>query len=124
MDKILDFKLFEYNTNLSDKELLEMANVTSEETGIDDVVIWIGPNPQTHSYRVKVSNIPNKISSDNLFTITIPNLNVVGIINNKFIDSKKLEKIFNFIKLNQNIIMDYSDYKISTKQLLDNLQKI
>lgn len=117
-------ELFEYSTNLSDKELLEMANVTSEETGIDHVVIWIGSNPQINSYRVKVSNIPNKISSDNLFTITIPDLDIVGIINNKFIDSKKLEKIFNFIKLNQSIIIDYSDYKISTKQLLDNLQKI
>ena len=35
-------KIFEYNdfTQLSEQELLEMANVTYKTTGIENVVLW------------------------------------------------------------------------------------
>lgn len=57
-------KHFEFIDNsFSEEELFEIANVTEETTGIEGVVIWIGPNPKSHGKRVKVSNIPNKISS-------------------------------------------------------------
>jgi hypothetical protein len=124
MKKLIDYKLFEYSTSLSEEELMEMSNVTSNETGIENIVLWIGPNPQTHGYRIKVSNIPNKISSESLFVITIPELEIIGNVNKKFITKSKIEKIKEFIIKNMQVIMDYSDYKISTKQLLDNLIKV
>jgi hypothetical protein len=121
------FKYFEFidnSNNLSEDELFEMANVTEETTGIKDVVIWIGPNPKSHGKRVKISNIPGKISSNDCFTLTIPKFEIIGDVNTKFIDSIKMEKIKKFILNNQSIIEDYSDYKISTKQLLDSLKPI
>ena len=124
MSKLVKYFEFLDNSYLSEDELFEMANVTEETTGIKDVVIWIGPNPMSHGKRVKISNIPNKISSSDCFTITIPKFEIVGEMNTKFIDSIKLENIKKFISNNLSLIEDYSDYKISTKQLLDCLKPI
>jgi hypothetical protein len=124
MSKLVKYFEFLDNSYLSEDELFEMANVTEETTGIKDVVIWIGPNPMSHGKRVKISNIPNKISSSDCFTITIPKFEIVGEMNTKFIDSIKLENIKKFISNNLSLIEDYSDYKISTKQLLDGLKPI
>ena len=123
------FKYFEFKDTLdqcylSEDELFEMANVTEETTGVEGVVIWIGPNPKSHGKRVKISNIPNKISSSDCFTITIPKLEIVGDVDTKFIDSVKLEKIKKFISNNLKLIEDYSDYLISTKDLLDGLKSV
>jgi hypothetical protein len=112
------------DNSFSEDELLEMANVTYETTGIKDVVIWIGPNPQSHGKRIKVSNIPNKISSSDCFTITIPKFEIVGNVNNNLIDSVKMDMIKKFITTNIKLIEEYSDYKISTKQLLDGLKPV
>ena len=118
-------KFYEFIDNsLSEDELLEMANVTEETTGIKDVVLWIGPNPPQHGKRIKVSNIPNRISSSDCFTITIPKFEIVGDVNTKFIDSVKMDKIKEFITINQKLIEEYSDYKISTKDLLDGLKSV
>jgi len=124
MSKVVKYFEFLDNSYLSEDELFEMANVTEETTGIKDVVIWIGPNPKSHGKRVKISNIPNKISSSDCFTITIPKFEIVGEMNTNFIDSIKLENIKKFISNNLSLIEDYSDYKISTKQLLDSLKPI
>lgn len=118
------FEFFDNSNSLSEDELLEIANVTEETTGIKDVVIWIGPNPKSHGKRVKISNIPDKISSSDCFTLTIPKFEIIGDVNTNFIDSIKMKKIKQFILNNQSLIEDYSDYKISTKQLLDGLKPV
>ena len=121
------FKYFEFvdnSSDLSEDELFEMANVTEETTGIKDVVIWIGPNSNSHGKRVKISNIPSRISSSNCFTLTIPKFEIIGKVNNKFIDTTKMDKIKSFVKNNLQLIEDYSEYKISTKELLDNLKPV
>jgi len=123
MEKIDKFYEFVDNS-LSEDELLEMANVTDQTTGIEDVVLWIGPNPKSHGRRIRVSNTPNKISSSDCFTITIPKFEIVGNVNSKLIDQIKMDKIKKFITINQKLIEDYSDYKISTKDLLDGLRPV
>lgn len=118
-------KYFEFIDNsLTEDELLEMANITDETSGIKDVVIWIGPSPENHGKRIKVSNFPNRISSSDCFTLTIPKFEIVGNINTKHIDSNKLESIKDFVNKNYDLIEDYSDYKISTKKLLDELKPV
>lgn len=107
-----------------DDELFEMANFTKRTTGIDDVVIWIGPNPGSHGKRLKVSNIPNSFDPYETFTITIPELKIVGEINKKFIKDELLDKIFNFVNKNISVISDYSERKISTEDLIERLQKV
>jgi hypothetical protein len=50
MKKKIYTKINEYldNQDLSEQELLEMANITGDESGIENVVLWIGPNPKSH----------------------------------------------------------------------------
>lgn len=101
-----------------------MANISPNKTGIKDVFIWIGPNPHYHGKRIKVSNIPNKFSKDNCFTITIPEYKIIGDVNSNLIKPSVYDDIIKFIKLNLQLISDYSDEKISTDELIDGLKKI
>ena len=121
MKKILEYKNF---NSLSEQELLEMANVNYESTGIKDVVIWIGPNPGYHGRRIKICNVANKFVASDCFTLTIPDFQIVGNVNDKLITKKVLEQIKEFININYQLICDYSDYLISTKELIDNLKRI
>ncbi|MCK9417035.1 hypothetical protein M0Q97_10285 [Candidatus Dojkabacteria bacterium] len=120
------FKLNEfYNySTISEDELLEMSNITDEDSGIKNVVLWIEPSPTYHGKRIKVSNIPNSFETSDCFTITIPDFKIIGNINKKFITNKKIKQIMKFIELNIDSIIDYSDKKISTRKLLDNIKSI
>lgn len=107
-----------------DNELLEMANFTKKTTGIEDVVIWIGPNPPNHGKRIKVSNKINSFDPQETFTITIPDLKIIGEVNTKLISNQILDKIFDFINKNIEVISEYSDRRISTEELIDRIQKV
>ena len=118
----------EFKNNSIEQELLEMANASEKITGIESVVILMGPSPKSHSYRIKVSNIPNSFDIDDCFTITIPDFNIIGNINKFLIDNKKFKKIIKFIEINIENIILYSDRKIETfdflNSLIKNLKKI
>ena len=104
--------------------LYEMANLTSRDTGIDNVIIWVGSDPEKHAMRIKVSNVPNKWSNDN-FTITLPYLDVIGNINKQFISGKKLKNIKEWIKLNIETLLEYEKGNIiGTSEFLEKLVKI
>lgn len=119
-DKILEFK----DSSLTPQELMEMANVTEETSGIEKVVIWIGAAEPSHGNRIKVSNLPNRFDGHDCFTLTIPDFKVIGKVNRSLITTKVMDKIQEFVTLNLQIILQYSNYQISTKTLLDNLQKV
>lgn len=115
-----------YSQKIDEEELLEMANLWGKHTGLDDVVIWIGSTIKAnHGKRIKVSNINSKIGSSlDCFTITIPELNIIGNINTKHITNKKLEKIFKFINLNIDAISDVCDEKIDTVEFISRMKKV
>lgn len=101
--------------------LFEMSNYDDNITGLKNIIIWIGPRPKTHGHRIKVSNDYYKMNKYNCFTITIPSLDVIG---NCKLSFKELDNIKTFIKLNEQLIKDFSDYKISLEYLLKNIIKI
>lgn len=74
--------------------------------------------------RIKVSNNPNSFDVHDTFTITIPELNLVGDINRKFIKPNVLSKIMKFIELNIEVISEYSDRKISTEDLIERIKRV
>jgi len=105
--------------------LYEMANLTYRDTGINNIVIWVGGDPEQHGMRVKVSNVPNKWGGGDSFTITIPELNVVGKINKSLISGKVLDDIKNWIKLNIEVLIAFEKGNIiSTGEFLEKLVKI
>lgn len=99
---LLDYKSF----------LNEMANISFKTTGIKDVIIWCGEKPSMHGRRVKICNHPNNFDLNNTFTVTIPELKIVGTPDKRF-DSKLLEKIFTFITDNMKDLNDFCDGKIN-----------
>jgi len=123
---ILKINEFFSNQSLDDDELLEMANLWCKHTGLDDVVIWIGSTIHSkHGKRIKVSNINSKIGSSlDCFTITIPDLKIIGEVNTKHITKQKLDKIFNFINLNIDALSDVCDEKIDTVEFISRMKKV
>lgn len=112
------------NLPLIEQELLEMANVDYETTGIPKVVLWVGPHPGQHWMRIKVSNTPDKYSPSDNFVITIPEFRIIGNVNEKFITQDILDSIKYWIRLNFKAIKQYSNYKLSTKRFLDLLKPV
>ncbi len=121
LNHLYEFNEYKQFTSITDDELMEMANVSSKTTGIDDVVIWIGQNLASYGKRIKVSNSPNKFRKDDCFTLTIPDFRIIGKVDDKFNTSKVLDKIILFVKLNMDVICDFSDEKILTDELIENL---
>lgn len=119
--KVNEYKIF---TKIDDDELMEMSNISSKTTGIEDVVIWLGPNPKYHGRRIKVSNTPSKFNKNNCFTITIPDLEIIGDVNKVLVDNKKLEQIKKFISINMDVIIKYSDEEILTDEMISLLKKV
>ena len=119
--KVNEYKIY---TKIDDEELMEMSNISSKTTGIEDIVIWLGPNPKYHGRRIKVSNNPSKFSKNNCFTITIPDLEIIGDVNNVLVDNKKLDQIKKFISINMDVIIKYSDEEILTDEMISLLKKV
>jgi nucleotidyltransferase/DNA polymerase involved in DNA repair len=63
-------------------------------------------------------------SSLDCFTITIPELEIIGKVNTKHITQYKIDKIKDFIKLNMNIIIDICDEKIDTVDFINQMKKV
>lgn len=127
MKKILNFEQlneFKNYSYITDDELLEMSNITYKTTGIQKVVLWIGPNPAGHWKRIKVSNVANKFDGKDCFTITIPDFKIIGDVNTSIITNEVMNKIIKFIQINIDIINSFSNYEISTEDLLSNLKSV
>ncbi len=104
-------------------ELFEMSSIGPKTTGIEKVIIWVGPNASQPEMRIKVCNTPDKISIDT-FSITIPDLQIAGKINEKFITPELLERIKKWILVNQKAIEDYSNREIFTYDFLLRIKKV
>jgi hypothetical protein len=111
-----------YYNIITDDELLEMCNISPKTTGIKNVFIWVGPNPHYLTKRIKVSNVPNKWSKIDCFTITIPDFKIIGEVNKTLISDEVLSKIEIFINKNIDLIISYSDWKISTNEFISQLK--
>ena len=96
------------NPPMTENELLEMSNFWGENLGLDkSLVLWIGSSSSAQC-RIKVSNLPKESNMHNkdCFTISIPNLEIIGNVNKEHITTKKLKSIFEFIKRNKGILLN------------------
>jgi hypothetical protein len=113
---------------MTEQELFEMANFWGSDLGLDDnIVLWIGSCLSSkYGNRIKVSNITGKVpgSSRDTFNITIPKLEVIGQVNTKHITTKKLNKIFDFIKLNMELIIAFCQEEIDTIEFVQKVKKL
>ena len=105
--------------------LFGIANICSRQHGIDNVVIWVGATNKKHGLRIKVSNIPNKMDMNDSFVIRMPNLDYDPTHVAKWIDTESLEKILDWIQLNQSLLYDYEQGIITyTDDFLNAIVKV
>ena len=95
--------------------LLEMANLTSDITGLP-MMIWISPKNARHGPRIKVRNdYANKMSSDNLFVVTIEETpRVIGDTGK--LKPKDVNLVIIFVQNNIAVLLDYWNGKETSLQ--------
>ena len=106
---VREFELYERICESEDfyEDLSEMANLHSNVHKIPDVVIWVGKENKQHGLRVKVSNVKNRFDPSNCFVIQMPSLDYNPKKVASWIDKTTLEKIFDWIKENQDTLYKY-----------------
>ena len=108
-----------------DDVLHEMANLGSHNHGIPDVVIWVGKANKQHGLRIKVSNLKNRWSNDDNFVIQLPRLDYDPDQVARWITVDVMEKIMDWVKLNQQVLHDFETDKIMyTDQFISQISKV
>jgi hypothetical protein len=108
-----------------DDVLHEMANLGSHNHGIQDVVIWVGKANKQHGLRIKVSNSKNRWNSDDNFVIQLPSLDYDPNQVARWITKDIMEKIMDWIRLNQQVLYDFETDKIVyTDQFISQISKV
>lgn len=105
------------------RNLFEMANLRFRQTGLP-VVVWIQPSTgnEKHWCRIKVAKQYGDKTTNDLFTIRVDNLKVVG--NTGEIKERDVEMVKEFIELNREVLIDYWNDNIDIQTVLERLQKI
>ena len=113
------------STEWESDELYEMANIFPKRHGIENVVIWVGMAPKQHGLRVKVSNVPGKMSMTDSFVIMMPSLDYDPHQVANWITPKIMNRILDWIKLNQPLLSDYETGRLDDTELfLNNISKV
>lgn len=107
--------------------LYEFADLVPEDTNLC-CVIWVdGPRNISHAKRIKFqNNTANKLNGGELIPITISdNPQIPDSVKSKLkINNQELTKIKQWIILNKQILLNYADGKITTKQLYQQLKAL
>lgn len=105
---------------LEDKfAIQEMANYKANELNLP-VNIWIdGPREMKHGKRIKVqNNYSTNFTPDDLISLTISDEPRLGKTIKKIkIKNKDLTKLKEWVILNKQTLLDYSEGKLSTREL-------
>jgi hypothetical protein len=108
-----------------DDVLHEMANLSKDDHGINDVVIWVGKANKQHGLRIKVSNLKNRWSNDDNFVIQLPSLDYDPTRVARWITKDVIDQIMSWIRLNQQVLFDFETDKIMyTREFLNSISKV
>jgi hypothetical protein len=104
--------------------IYEMANLGTDDHGIQNIVIWVGKANKQHGLRVKISNLKNRWSDDN-FVIQMPTLDYDPSQVARWITPDIMKQIMSWIKLNQQVLYDFETDKIVyTRDFLNQISKV
>jgi len=98
-------------------KIFEMSNISSNKTGLFDIVVWVGEKNPRHGHRIKVSNLKGKGVRDK-------GGDDFSIDGDCKLSKKELNLVFKFININKMNIIDYSNGIISTYDFLKNIKKV
>lgn len=112
------------NKPMTEWEFLAGAVLDHESTGIEKVTIWVGGDKNWPGIRIRVNNRPNCYDGEDCFIITIPDYQVVGFVNEGLITAEVMAKIKAWCQKNEEVIIRYSAYQMSTAELLERLKTL
>ena len=126
MGRTLSTELRKYIDIVEPEILHEMANVGPCYHGIDNVYIFVGSvESSPHWLRVKVSNIAGRYDRNDNFVIKMPSLDYDPSQVASWITQRIMEKILDWIKLNQPILAEYElGIQTDTGKFLNQLSKV
>lgn len=109
---------------LSKQQMWEMANIEQEDTGLS-VIVYVSPKNANHGPRIKFVNSYSK-RYDGSKTIPMSIEDSPKILT-KFkpeISNKDIELIKKWVVLNKQVLLDYLNFEITTKQMINSIQKV
>lgn len=83
--------------------MMEMANLTPDETGVP-YVIWLGAVGGQHGPRIKVSNTRGKMSTD-CFVVSVSRTPVVVTPSTVKIPQSNVQDVLDWVMLNYDVLM-------------------
>jgi len=122
-DEFNNFDILFENISMSSQEIDDMDAICKLGHGIENIVIWIGPNKNYNKKIIKVSNVPNDYKGKDCFTILLPEFRIIGHINKNLITDDIIRKIKMFADKNLETINKYSNNEITSDVLCDELIK-
>ena len=109
---------------LDEEEMNEMSSYRKEDTGLPFIIILLGKNEQ-HSARIKVQQDYNpKLNASNLCSVTIADEPSVAPNHTWRLSSGDFKLVQKFVVLNKDILMDYWNLKILTRELEGKMKSI
>lgn len=108
-------------SNNSLSPLYEMANLTKDITGIEPIVFCSPKGGAKHECRVKVSNTLGKISDNDIFSIVVKDLSIIGDCK---LSTEQLNAVKWWIYKNRFTILDYWEEKINTRDFVNRIKSI
>ena len=106
------------------QDLFEMANIGQEDTGLS-VVVYVSPAQGNHGPRIKFMNdYGNAYDFDNTIPMTISDDPEIPVSFKQKIKSKDLQLVKQWVILNKDILLDYWNHKITTKQMINSIERV
>ncbi len=101
----------------------EESNLRQKDTGLP-VIVWVSAGKNLpHMPRIKIQNNKNiKIDNKNLIPITIENK--PKNIENYDIDSDIFKKVSKWIVLNKEVLLQYWNFEIGTREMVNLIKKL
>lgn len=103
--------------------LFEMSNLHPEDTGLENLVVWIsaGGDKLKHGPRIKV--VRGKKWRNDLAS-TVPLTGIPRIIGKAELTQDEFAELMKWININRDVILLYWNDRISTAKMINNIEKI
>ena len=106
------------------RDLFEMANIEQEDTGLS-VVVYVSPAQGNHGPRIKFMNdYGSAYDFDNAIPMTISDVPEISVSFKPKIKSKDIQLIKRWVILNKDILLDYWNHKVTTKQMINSVERV
>lgn len=105
------------NQSLTIIDKHNIASISDNCSGIENLILWIGCKLGGKPV-VKVSNNPEDLSGQDLFSISVDNFDIIGV---PIIDGETIDKIISFITKNKSLIIKFTNEEIFVDELVDEL---